>query len=101
MINTKKNCYTCVLAEIGSAENPDALFGGCEIENRGVLEDLVKQLLLRKNTESFTLIRLIKEALMWRFCIKVNHPVLAIFLIHLQKKCNKMKLKRMIQEKNR
>lgn len=34
-----------VLAEIGSAENPDAptFIGGCEIENRGVLEDLVKQ----------------------------------------------------------
>ena len=34
-----------VLAEIGSAENPDSptFIGGCEIENRGVLEDLVKQ----------------------------------------------------------
>ena len=34
-----------VLAEIGSAENSDAptIIGGCEIENRGVLEDLVKQ----------------------------------------------------------
>ena len=34
-----------VLAEIGSAENTDSptFIGGCEIENRGVLEDLVKQ----------------------------------------------------------
>ena len=34
-----------VLREIGSAENPDSptFIGGCEIENRGVLEDLVKQ----------------------------------------------------------
>ena len=34
-----------VLAEIGSADNNDAptFIGGCEIENRGVLEDLVKQ----------------------------------------------------------
>ena len=34
-----------VLAEIGSAGNPDSptFIGGCEIENRGVLEDLVKQ----------------------------------------------------------
>jgi hypothetical protein len=34
-----------VLAEIGSAENPDSptFIGGCEIENRGVLEDLIKQ----------------------------------------------------------
>ncbi|MEC5164591.1 hypothetical protein RCH18_000307 [Flavobacterium sp. PL11] len=34
-----------VLAEIGSAENSDSptFIGGCEIENRGVLEDLVKQ----------------------------------------------------------
>jgi len=34
-----------VLAEIGSADNSDAptFIGGCEIENREVLEDLVKQ----------------------------------------------------------
>lgn len=34
-----------VLAEIGSSENPDAptFIGGCEIENRGVLEDLIRQ----------------------------------------------------------
>ena len=34
-----------VLVEIGSAENSDSptFIGGCEIENRGVLEDLVKQ----------------------------------------------------------
>ncbi len=34
-----------VLAEIGSGENPNSpvLIGGSEIENRGVLEDLVKQ----------------------------------------------------------
>lgn len=34
-----------VLAEIGSAENPNSptFIGGCEIENRTVLEDLVKQ----------------------------------------------------------
>lgn len=34
-----------VLAEIGSAENSDSptFIGGCEIENRNVLEDLVKQ----------------------------------------------------------
>lgn len=34
-----------VLVEIGSAENPEAptFIGGCEIENRNVLEDLVKQ----------------------------------------------------------
>ena len=34
-----------VLAEIGSAENTDSptFIGGCEIENRGVLEDLIKQ----------------------------------------------------------
>ena len=34
-----------VLAEIGSSENTDAptFIGGCEIENRNVLEDLVKQ----------------------------------------------------------
>ena len=34
-----------VLAEIGSGENPNspALIGGSEIENRGVLEDLIKQ----------------------------------------------------------
>jgi len=34
-----------VLAEIGSAQNSDSptFIGGCEIENRGVLEDLVKQ----------------------------------------------------------
>ncbi|WP_348812140.1 endonuclease/exonuclease/phosphatase family protein [Flavobacterium maritimum] len=41
-----------VLAEIGSAENPEAptFIGGCEIENRNVLEDLVKQpKLLDKN----------------------------------------------------
>lgn len=33
-----------VLTEIGSKENPNSpvLIGGCEIENRGVLEDLVK-----------------------------------------------------------
>ncbi|MBS7786107.1 endonuclease/exonuclease/phosphatase family protein [Flavobacterium sp. CYK-55] len=34
-----------VLSEIGTGENPHSptLIGGCEIENRGVLEDLVKQ----------------------------------------------------------
>ncbi|MFE3869572.1 endonuclease/exonuclease/phosphatase family protein [Flavobacterium sp. LS2P90] len=34
-----------VLAEIGSSENPDSptFIGGSEIENRGVLEDLIKQ----------------------------------------------------------
>lgn len=34
-----------VLSEIGSSENPDAptFIGGCEIENRGVLEDLILQ----------------------------------------------------------
>lgn len=34
-----------VLSEIGTTENPKApvLIAGCEIENRGVLEDLVKQ----------------------------------------------------------
>ncbi|WGK95069.1 MULTISPECIES: endonuclease/exonuclease/phosphatase family protein [Flavobacterium] len=34
-----------VLSEIGSTENPDAptFIGGCEIENRGVLEDLIFQ----------------------------------------------------------
>ena len=34
-----------VLAEIGSGENTDSptFIGGCEIENRGVLEDLIKQ----------------------------------------------------------
>ncbi len=34
-----------VLFEIGSSENPDAptFIGGCEIENRGVLEDLIQQ----------------------------------------------------------
>ena len=34
-----------VLSEIGSGENPNppTFIGGCEIENRGVLEDLVKQ----------------------------------------------------------
>jgi len=35
-----------VLAEIGSGENPNdspTLIGACEIENRGVLEDLIKQ----------------------------------------------------------
>ena len=35
-----------VLSEIGTGENPNnapTLIGGCEIENRGVLEDLVKQ----------------------------------------------------------
>ncbi|MFV5696864.1 endonuclease/exonuclease/phosphatase family protein [Flavobacterium sp. ZT3R17] len=41
-----------VLSEIGSAENPDAptFIAGSEIENRGVLEDLVKQpKLINKN----------------------------------------------------
>ena len=34
-----------VLSEIGSAENSDSptFIGGCEIENRGVLEDLIKE----------------------------------------------------------
>ena len=35
-----------VLSEIGTGENPNnspTLIGGCEIENRGVLEDLIKQ----------------------------------------------------------
>jgi hypothetical protein len=34
-----------VLAEIGSANNPESptFIGGCEIENRGVLEDLIQQ----------------------------------------------------------
>jgi hypothetical protein len=34
-----------VLSEIGSAENPNSptFIGGCEIENQGVLEDLIKQ----------------------------------------------------------
>ncbi|WP_310594354.1 endonuclease/exonuclease/phosphatase family protein [Flavobacterium sp.] len=34
-----------VLSEIGSSENPDAptFIGGCEIENRGVLEDVIQQ----------------------------------------------------------
>jgi hypothetical protein len=38
-----------VLSEIGTGENPNnspTLIGGCEIENRGVLEDLVKESLL-------------------------------------------------------
>ena len=38
-----------VLSEIGTAENPNnspTLIGGCEIENRGVLEDLIKEPLL-------------------------------------------------------
>ncbi|MBF6641370.1 endonuclease/exonuclease/phosphatase family protein [Flavobacterium sp. J49] len=38
-----------VLSEIGTSENPNnspTLIGGCEIENRGVLEDLVKEPLL-------------------------------------------------------
>lgn len=38
-----------VLSEIGTGENPNnspTLIGGCEIENRGVLEDLVKEPLL-------------------------------------------------------
>ena len=34
-----------VLAEIGSTNNPESptFIGGCEIENRGVLEDLIQQ----------------------------------------------------------
>jgi hypothetical protein len=35
-----------VLSEIGTSENPNnapTLIGGCEIENRGVLEDLIKE----------------------------------------------------------
>ncbi|SNR24112.1 endonuclease [Flavobacterium sp. ov086] len=34
-----------VLSEIGTPENPNAptIIGGCEIENRGVVEDLIKQ----------------------------------------------------------
>ncbi len=41
----KLNNLARVLAEIGSLENPDSptFIGGCEIENRGVLEDLVKE----------------------------------------------------------
>jgi hypothetical protein len=38
-----------VLSEIGTTDNPNnspTLIGGCEIENRGVLEDLVKEPLL-------------------------------------------------------
>jgi hypothetical protein len=41
----KLNNLSRVLSEIGSSENPDAptFIGGCEIENRGVLEDLIQQ----------------------------------------------------------
>jgi hypothetical protein len=37
-----------VLAEIGNSENPESptFIGGCEIENRGVLEDLIAQPIL-------------------------------------------------------
>ena len=40
----KLNNLSRVLSEIGSSENPDAptFIGGCEIENRGVLEDLIR-----------------------------------------------------------
>lgn len=39
----KLSNLSLVLAEIGSSDNPDSptFIGGCEIENRGVLEDLV------------------------------------------------------------
>jgi hypothetical protein len=42
----KLNNLSKVLSEIGTSENPNnspTLIGGCEIENRRVLEDLVKQ----------------------------------------------------------
>ncbi|HWR94515.1 MAG TPA: hypothetical protein VN192_04875 [Flavobacterium sp.] len=40
----KLNNLSKVLSEIGTKENPNAptIIGGCEIENRGVLEDLIK-----------------------------------------------------------
>ena len=40
----KLNNLSRVLSEIGSSENPDAptFIGGCEIENRGVLEELIR-----------------------------------------------------------
>ena len=40
-----------VIAEIGTGDNPNAptFIGGVEIENRGVLEDLIKEPLLAKN----------------------------------------------------
>lgn len=40
----KLNNLSRVLSEIGSSENPEAptFIGGCEIENRGVLEDLIR-----------------------------------------------------------
>lgn len=39
-----------VLSEIGNAENPESptFIGGCEIENRGVLEDLIQKPKLKK-----------------------------------------------------
>ncbi len=41
----KLNNLSRVLSEIGSSENPDSptFIGGCEIENRGVLEDVIQQ----------------------------------------------------------
>lgn len=41
----KLNNLSRVLLEIGSSDNPDSptFIGGCEIENRGVLEDLIQQ----------------------------------------------------------
>ncbi len=48
--NHKLENLSIVLSEIGTGENPNAptFIGGCEIENRGVLEDLVKQPKLAK-----------------------------------------------------
>jgi hypothetical protein len=51
-------------------------FIGCsEIENRGVLEDLIKESkLLIKSTESSILIRQTKEESTLRYCIKTIFP---------------------------
>jgi hypothetical protein len=65
-----------VLLQVGSSENANSPFIGCsEIENRGVLEDLIKESnFVNKGMELSILIPLIREGSTWLYYIKTIFP---------------------------
>jgi hypothetical protein len=75
-----------VLSEIGTAENPESptFIGGCEIENRGVLEDLIQRpKLIDKNYGIIHFDSPDKRGLMWLCCTRKNTFSLQIIPIFL------------------
>jgi hypothetical protein len=73
------------LLEIGSSENTNSTFIGCsEIENRGVLEDLIKESkLVNKDYGIIHFDSPDKRGTTWPYCIKRNISALPPTAIYL------------------